>query len=294
MSARPLRAISLGCAAWALTLGLLTACGDSSPTETGADETPPPESTTTTTRPPAEAIVFEDDFDGDGPLDPAVWRPMVEVRHEASLTDSPDNLYRADGNLVIEARAEASRGARFTSGFVQTRASFQYGRYEARMKLPTGAGTWPAFWLYGDDWPDQGEIDVMEHYGINSDSWPRFGLVYSNLHSTPPEGQPGNTSRDRLVGSPADPEEWHTYAVEWEPDEIRFYVDNQQTALHTRPDPDPDNAWPFDDYPEVIAFDLFLGAYAGEVDASAMPQRLLVDWVRVTRLPGVETVVVTP
>ena len=84
-----------------------------------------------------------------------------------------------------------------------------------------------------------------------------------------------------MTSTKVDVTEWHTHAVEWAEGEIRFFIDDKETVAHERPAEGEDQTWPFDDYPEVIAFDMFLGAYAGEVDASALPQQLLVDWVRV-------------
>ncbi|MEO6629116.1 MAG: glycoside hydrolase family 16 protein, partial [Aquihabitans sp.] len=170
----------------------------------------------------------------------------------------------------------------YTSAMIKSRRTFRSGRFEARMKLPTGAGTWPAFWLVGPGpWPDTGEIDVVEHYARFGSGDNMFGFAESNLHSTPPLDQPRNTSRGRLARTPIAPAEWHVYGVEWRPDEIRFSIDGELTEAHARPASDPDGSWPFDDYPESIVFDLFLGGTAGPVDAAALPQQLLVDWVRV-------------
>lgn len=154
------------------------------------------------------------------------------------------------------------------------------------MKLPDGMGTWPAFWLVNDDqWPDFGEIDVMEHYareGAKKGDAQTFGQIESNLHSTPPEDVQSLTSWGRVMSTTMDDvTEWHTYAVEWDDGEIRFFIDDEQTAAHQRPGPDSAETWPFDEYEEVIAFDMFLGKWAGPVDASVLPQKLLVDWIRV-------------
>lgn len=278
----PLRRTPAAVAVVGLLVLSLAGCGGGS-SDGGAAT---PTSTTVAHRSGDPDLIFEDTFDGSGPLDPKIWKAVVDVRHEASLTDRTTNARREDGNLVIEARAEPELGVPYTSALVQTRRTFRYGRFEARMKLPTGPGTWPAFWLLGrPTWPDAGEIDVMEHYArYGATDTPNYGVVESNLHSSPPPGKPKDTTRGRVTRTKIDPTTWHTYAVEWEEGEIRFFVDGTLTATHTRPADDP-AAWPFDDHPEVIAFDLFLGAYAGPVKAEAMPQRLLVDRVTVRRLP---------
>ncbi|MEI2817464.1 MAG: glycoside hydrolase family 16 protein [Microthrixaceae bacterium] len=229
---------------------------------------------------------FVDEFDVDGPIDPTLWLPSVGPRGDAALTARESNVRVSGGDLVIEARAEPEAGKRFTSAMIETRRSFLHGRFEARMKFPTGAGTWPAFWLCCTGaWPDSGEIDVVEHYAVGGDVFGlHTGWAESNLHSTP---NLFGSSRFRLTRTRVDAGAWNTYAVEWAPDEIRFFVNDTITAIHRRSDPSSaDGGWPFDTQPEVLLLDLFLGGPAGPVDAAAMPQQLLVDWVRAYDLVG--------
>lgn len=235
----------------------------------------------------ARQASFDDEFDVDGPVDPASWQVLVEERHDAALTDRTENVRVEGGNLVIEARAEPFGTKQFTSAMVQTRRAFLHGRFEARMKFPMGAGTWPAFWLCCTGaWPDSGEIDVVEHYAGSGGLFDlTTGWADSNLHTKPDLF--GSTSRGRLRRTRIDATQWHTYAVEWAPDEIRFFVDDTLTAIHRADDPESaDGGWPFGAQPEVLLFDLFLGGPAGQVDPTAMPQKLLVDWVRGYDLVG--------
>lgn len=223
---------------------------------------------------------FSDDFDVDGALDTSRWEVLVEERHDSALTDRPSNVRVEDGNLVIEAHAEQYGSKAFTSAMIQTRRAFLHGRFEARMRVPTGAGTWPAFWLCCTGaWPDSGEIDVVEHYAGDGGLFDfHSGFAESNLHSAP---NLIDSSRGRLRRTKIDPGAWHTYGVEWAPDEIRFFVDGTLTAIHRSTDPESvDGGWPFATEPERLLFDLFLGGPAGPTDPTAMPQHLLVDWVR--------------
>lgn len=248
---------------------------------------PPPDPDTPRRWVFASEASFDDEFDVDGPIDPASWQVLVEERHDAALTDRTRNVRVEGGNLVIEAHAEPFGTKQFTSAMVQTRRAFLHGRFEARMKFPLGAGTWPAFWLCcTGGWPDSGEIDVVEHYAGQGGLFDlTTGWAESNLHSTP--DWLGMTSRGRLRRTPIDATQWHTYAVEWAPDEIRFFVDGTLTAIHRADDPESaGGGWPFATQPEVLLFDLFLGGPAGQVDAAAMPQELLVDWVRGYDLVG--------
>ncbi|WP_157789655.1 glycoside hydrolase family 16 protein [Candidatus Microthrix parvicella] len=267
-----------GAALLAAPLLIATACS-------GNDTNEQADSSTTTTTPSGPTPRFADEFDVDGPLDWEVWEPIIEKRHESYQTDRDKNVRVEDGNLVIEAHQEDYKDAKYTSAMIQTRESFQYGRFEARMKLPETPGTWPAFWLVNDDqWPDFGEIDVMEHFARETETKGEpqsMGYVETNLHSTPPKAVPALTDWGRAKSTQVDVAEWHTYAVEWAEGEIRFFIDDEETATHVRPPKGDEQTWPFDDHPEVIAFDMFLGAYAGEVDSAALPQQLLVDWVRV-------------
>lgn len=228
---------------------------------------------------------FVDEFDVDGPVDPAVWVPLVEQCHDAALTDSTRNVRVEGGSLVIEAHAEPHEGKAFTSAMVQTRRSFLHGRFEARMKFPVGGGTWPAFWLCcTGPWPNSGEIDVVEHYAGSGLLAVRTGWAESTIHSSP---NGFGTDRGRVRRVWVNPDVWHTYAVEWAPDEIRFYIDDVLTSIHRSDDlASADGGWPFATEPEYLLFDLFLGGPAGPVDAAAMPQRLLVDWVHGYDLVG--------
>lgn len=260
---------------------LLASCGGSSD-EKAADS--PTDASTTTTAPSGPQPLFVDEFDEDGPVDWEVWEPIIEKRHESHQTDREKNVRIEDGNLVIEGHQEKYEDSEYTSAMLQTREAFQYGRFEARMKLPDAEGTWPAFWLVTNEkWPDFGEIDVMEHFArvTETEGDPQsIGYVESNLHSAPPEALEVLTDWGRMTSTKVDVTEWHTYAVEWAEGEISFFIDDKKTVTHKRPPEGDDQTWPFDDHAEVIAFDMFLGAYAGEVDADALPQQLLVDWVR--------------
>ncbi|WLR46388.1 glycoside hydrolase family 16 protein [Halobacillus litoralis] len=149
-------------------------------------------------------------------------------------TDSSENSYTEDGHLVIKAKKEEEPvtdefgSYDYTSAKLKTKGLFskKYGKFEAKMKLPEGQGFWPAFWMMPEDdvygpWPTSGEIDIMEaaggdtsniggaiHYG---EEWPNNTYTAKDYHF--PEGE--------------DFRDYHTYSVEWEPGEIRWYVDGE-------------------------------------------------------------------
>ncbi len=198
----------------------------------------------------------------------------------------PDSAQLEDGLLKITAREESIGAFRYTSARINTRDrfAFQYGRIEARMRLPGGQGIWPAFWMLAQDspygiWPASGEIDIMEatNLGVGGKN-----EVLGTIHfgtSFPSDYQFSSTSY--VVPANAQ-DEFHTYAVEWDADEIRWYVDGVMYAMRnswysTAPFPAPFN------HPFYIIFNVAVGGnLPGAPDASTVfPVTMEVDWVRV-------------
>ena len=157
-------------------------------------------------------------------------------------TNRPLNAYQQDGNLVIKALAEkyvgpddASRN--YTSARLKTQGKFSqtYGRFEARIKIPRGQGIWPAFWMLGNDidkpgWPACGEIDIMENIGKEP------ALVHGTIHGPGYSGGKGLSASFGLPDKQNFADDFHVYAVEWEPNVIRFYVDDKLYVTRTPAD----------------------------------------------------------
>jgi beta-glucanase (GH16 family) len=251
-------------------------------------------------------VVFFDDFSGPT-LDRSKW--SVEVRGEAyndeqqAYVDSPETVSIADGALVITARRHpgfvAPDGVRhdFVSGHLDTRGKFEftYGTAAARMRLPAGAGLWPAFWLLGTgDWPATGEIDVMENVG--EPDWASVAL-----HGP---GYSGDTPLFNRLYLPVgrDATAWHVYSVDWTPDSLVFRVDDAIAYRATRPMVENYGKWAYDN-PKYLILNLALGGgyplktngvkspYTGLPEATVRSieegrARVLVDWVRVTAKPN--------
>ncbi|MGM0374967.1 MAG: family 16 glycosylhydrolase [Chloroflexota bacterium] len=201
-------------------------------------------------------------------------------------TNSSKNVRTQEGMLIIEARQENHHGNDYTSARIKTQTlhSWTYGRIEARMKLPTGQGIWPAFWMLGEDfpsagWPDCGEIDIMENIG---DPWTIYGTVHGPGYS----GGNGIGSSATTSGDPLN-EAFHTYAIEWQPDEIRWYLDGIE--YHTVTNADVPGKWVFD-HPFFIILNLAVGGeWPGYPDQTTQfPQQLVVDYVRVYRDPDLD------
>jgi beta-glucanase (GH16 family) len=199
--------------------------------------------------------------------------------------DAPGAVTVENGLLTITATQGADGG--ITSGALDTKGKFQqtYGRFEARMKAPPGAGVWPAFWLMGDTngqgWPTCGEIDIVEIVG----SAPKN--AYGTVHSGNTTNASQNTSTGGVyTSSSADMSaDFHVYAVEWSASQIDFYVDADLYETITPSTLTSGQLWAFD-HAFYVIFDLAIGgSWAGPPTASTFPAPMQVDYVRVYQKP---------
>ena len=206
-------------------------------------------------------------------------------------TDRPENVaHDGEGHLVITARQETVSGStcwygtcQYSSARLLTAGRFsqQYGRIEARMKIPTGQGLWPAFWMLGDDlfdvgWPDSGEIDIMENVGDAP------GRVHGTLHGPGYSGGGGVGGHFDLPSGERFTDQFHVFAIEWSPEVIRWLVDDRVYQTKTPADLPPGTTWVFD-HPFFLLMNVAVGGYwPGYPDETTLfPQELLVDYVRV-------------
>ena len=179
----------------------------------------------------------------------------------------------------------------FTSARMKTarKVSFQYGRIEARMKLPQGIGTWPAFWMLGGDlldgvpWPECGEIDIMEFRGDIPDQ------ATSAIHGpTTPQGS-GLGARYLSVTPLSDG--YHTYAIEWKKNSIDFIVDGRVNGTYTSQDTGA-RGWVYNQEFFIILNLAMGGTYAGEyIDPYLNQAQLNVDYIRFYSVNGVGKVI---
>lgn len=197
-------------------------------------------------------------------------------------TDLPQNARQEDGLLVIEARKEPNEqgGFEFTSARLKTQGlkTFQYGRIEARLKVPAGAGFWPAFWMLGSNidqvgWPECGEIDIMEYVGKEPN------LIMGTLHGPGYSGALGLTSRSVQDYPIAD--EFHTYAIEWNQDQISWFYDDVEYHTLTRSDVGEER-WVFEQ-PFFLILNLAVGGTLGGFISqdTVFPANVYADYVRV-------------
>lgn len=243
-------------------------------------------------------LIWSDEFnapDGSAP-DAGKWTLIDDGtgfgNHELEhYTPRAENARIEHGMLTITARAEKYAGhdgavREYTSARLESRGKFEtrYGRVEARIKLPVGQGIWPAFWMLGANfaqqgWPACGEIDIMEHVNLE----PR---ILGSLHG------PGYAGSNPLSGTYAVKnlaelsEAFHVYAVEWEPGAMRFYVDDQLYETRRATQLDTAQRWAFD-HPFYLVLNVAVGGYwPGAPDATTrFPASMLVDYVRVYARP---------
>lgn len=237
-------------------------------------------------------LVLDEGFGANGSPDSELWNfdigngaaegiPGWGNNEQQYYTDRPENVIVEDGVLKITARREQFEGLPYTSARIQTKNKFQrqYGRFEARIKLPWGQGLWPAFWMLGDDkggteiWPQIGEIDVMEMRGQEPT------ITHGSVHGPGYSGGNAVTKSYDLVDDRLDTG-FHVFGVEWGPNFINYYIDD---VLYNQITPeDVDGEWVFDDEFYIILNVAVGGTFVGSVGADTVfPQTMEVDYVRV-------------
>jgi hypothetical protein len=239
---------------------------------------------------PATRLVFDDEFNGasGSGVDTSKWTidPGTGQNGEQEYYTNGNNAAMdGQGHLVMTARKETVGGRDYTSHRMNTggKFTFQYGRVEARVKVPKGQGFWPAFWMMGADfltgrpWPYNGEVDIMEILGKDTFTG------YSTLHAPMYNGGNGYGQSYKAASGADLSADFHTYAAEWDSKGIRFYLDNtlvfnadKATVENTR------GIWIYD-HPFYVILNLAVGGdWPGAVDATTpFPSQMQVDYVRV-------------
>jgi beta-glucanase (GH16 family) len=237
-------------------------------------------------------LTWSDEFNGPNgsAVDPTKWKHDVggtgwgnnELEY---YTDGTQNAVVQDGYLVITATKEGASSYKcsygtctYTSARLLTQGLFaqQYGRFEARAQMPTGKGLWPAIWMLGDNistvsWPACGEIDFMETIGTD------IQTNHGSLHMPASYGPSGTY---KLPNNASFADAFHTFAIEWAPGTVSFFVDDNLYETQKSPVPNGDT-WEFD-HPFFLLINVAVGGqWPGSPDATTtFPQTLKVDWVR--------------
>lgn len=256
-------------------------------TENGTNFTTDNSGFTTPNTYPGMNLVWSDEFNGSS-LNTNDWNYEIgngsggwgnnELEY---YTNSTNNAFVSNGNLIIEARKESIGGFSYSSARLTTanKKFFTYGRVDIRAKLPKTKGIWPALWMLGTNitsvgWPASGEIDIMELLGQDPSK------VYGTLHYGASAATHGSKGGSYTLSGSSFYDQFHVFSMEWKQDEIKLYVDNNLYFTATKTDigdPYPFNA------PFFFIFNVAVGGnWPGNPDATTIfPQRMIVDYVRV-------------
>ena len=237
-------------------------------------------------------LLWSDEFNGTAntPPDPAKWTYDVGAggwgnNELETYTNGVQNVFQdGEGHLAIRAvRMKVGDVDVITSARIKTEGKFSttYGRIAVRMKIPSGQGIWPAFWMLGNDietnpWPKCGEIDVVENIGREPAivHGTIHGPGYSGAHGI---GSPYAAPRNRPLSA-----DFHVYSVEWSPGSIQFFLDDHSYFSVTTAALPKKAVWVYN-HPFFLLLNLAIGGdWPGNPDSTTeFPQTLLVDWVRV-------------
>jgi beta-glucanase (GH16 family) len=242
-------------------------------------------------------LTWSDEFNGpdNSGVDPTKWTPQTggtgwgnaELEY---YTDRIDNAYIENptgdnGVLVIKAIKEKYEKLNYTSARLITYKNFDltFGRVEARMQLPYGQGIWPAFWMLSTtgSWPRGGEIDIMENIGKEPN------IIHGTVHGPGYSGAKGIGASVTLPEGQRWADDFHLFAVEWEPNVIRWYVDQELYLTLTPADIPTGTQWVYD-HPFYLILNLAVGGgWPGYPNSTTtFPQLFKIDFVRVYARPG--------
>ncbi len=235
-------------------------------------------------------LVWQDEFDYTGLPDSTKWQFDTEGNaagwgnNEAQYYTEADssNAWVENGILKITAKKESFEGKDYTSARLMTAADWQYGRIETRAKLPDGRGTWSAIWMMpggwtfkDGNWPDIGEIDIMEHVGHET------GIIHASAHSKDYQWQK-QTQQTATIFVPDVDTKFRTYTLEWTPELLTAYVDDSLYFKYQN-EGLGETKWPYNK-PFYLILNVAVGGAWGSlngIDTTAFPQTMEVDFVRV-------------
>ena len=235
-------------------------------------------------------LVWSDEFNGRGLPDSTKWTYDTEG-NSAGWGNNEKQFYTIarkenasveNGKLTITAIKEDFEGKKFTSARLVPKTAWQYGRIEVRAKLPNGRGTWPAIWMMpggwsfkDGNWPDIGEIDIMEHVGYD------LNVIHASAHSKDYQWR-ASTQKTAVIKVPDVTENFHNYILEWSHDVMKAYVDDSCYFVYKNEGLGV-SKWPYDK-PFYLILNLAVGGDWGNIkgiDENAFPQTMEVDYVRV-------------
>lgn len=250
------------------------------------------ENTGEQTGPDGYRLVWSDEFDYSGLPDSTKWKYDTEG-NEAGWGNREAQFYTSaraknarvgEGKLIITAHREQMGNKEFTSARLVSRADWKYAKIEVNAKLPSAVGTWPAIWMmpagwsfHDGNWPEVGEIDIMEHVGYDT------GIIHASAHSKDYQWQAG-TQKTGVITVPEATQAFHSYILEWSQESLRAFVDDSLYFQYKNEGLGA-SKWPYDK-PFYLILNVAVGGHWGSVkgiDTTAFPQAMEVDYVRVYR-----------
>jgi beta-glucanase (GH16 family) len=236
---------------------------------------------------PEYKLVWSDEFNYKGLPDPKKWSYDVggggwgNNEWQFYTKDRLENARVENGHLVIEARREKWENREYTSARLVTKGKgdWQYGKIEVKARIPGGLGTWPAIWMLGSTtpfkWPDDGEIDIMEHVGYNE------GVLHGSVHCRKYYHSVG-TQKTATVAVPDITKAFHVYELEWNKDSILIGIDGNNYFRFAN-ERSGYEAWPFDNKMHLLLNVAVGGNWGGQkgVDSTIWPRKMDIDYVRV-------------
>lgn len=248
-------------------------------------------------------LVFSDEFNSTGSFDTSKWTycPRWSPAWAKYLTSSPDYVAQNGTDLVLKMDNAVIAGdaVPYHSGGIQTstKFSFLYGKVEVRAKFKQGQGSWPAIWMmpevpvaYGD-WPNSGEIDIMEHVNYENS-------VHQTIHNAAVTGASGGSSATKSTAY--NTSDYNIYGIIWSPEAIQFYVNNVLQYTYTRPANATTAQWPFNKAFYLILNQSGGAGWPGAITNADLPFNMNVDWIRVYKEvpvlgnPGFEDATLSP
>lgn len=231
---------------------------------------------------PNWVLVWGDEFNREGFLDPAKWSKCERGTSDwdRHMTTNSACFEVKAGCLILRGinNTNAADPAKVITGGITSKGKFDftYGKVQIRAKLGCAPGAWPAFWMLPSNagWPAGGEIDIMEH--LNFDD-----IVYQTVHSHYTLKLGEKTNPPHSAKAPHNPGQFNLYGVEWYPDKLVFTINDKPTFTYPRIKTDKPGQWPFDK-PFYLILDMQLGgSWVGAIDYSQLPVQMDLDWVRV-------------
>ncbi|SRR5579871_5620 len=232
-------------------------------------------------------LVWSDEFNYTGLPDSTKWNYDVggdgwgNNELEYYTKKRAENARVENGNLIIELRKEKWENKDYTSARLITKGKgdWKYGKIEVRAKLPKGLGTWPAIWMLGSTtplkWPDDGEIDIMEHVGFDP------GVIHASIHCKK-YNHIIHTQKTAVITVPDFADAYHVYGVVWNADSMSIWIDDKKYFSFSNEHSSYDS-WPFDNPMHLLLNVAYGGNWGGAkgIDDSILPKQMLVDYVRV-------------